>query len=52
MNAEFLYKTIICDVLNECKIHNHNLTTEEIEKIAAKRTLEKLDKLEGFNNAY
>jgi len=50
MNTEFLYKTIICDVLNECKIHNHELTTEEIEKIAAKRTLEKLDKLEVLNN--
>jgi len=42
-----IYLQIICDLLNESKLHNFHLTNQQIEKIAAKKTLEKIDKLEA-----
>jgi len=45
-----MYLQIMCNLLNESKLHNFHLTDQQIEKIAAKRTLEKLDKLEDLNN--
>ena len=42
-----MYLQIMCDLLNESKLHNFYLTDQQIEKIAAKRTLEKIDKLEA-----
>jgi hypothetical protein len=38
-----MYLQIMCDLLNESKIHNLCLTNEQIEKIASKRVLERLD---------
>ena len=45
-----LYLTILCDLLNESKLHNFNLKTEQLEKIAAKRVLKKLDQQEVSND--
>ena len=48
-----MYLQIICDLLNECKLHNFKLTTEQLEKIASKRVLiilEKSDKKVAHNN--
>ena len=39
-----MYLQIMCDLLNECKLHNFNLTTEQLEKIASKRVLMILEK--------
>ncbi len=44
-----MYLQIMCDLLNECKLHNFNLTTEQLEKIASKRVLDKLDQIEKQN---
>jgi len=41
-----LYLTILCDLLNECKLHNCNLSVEQLEKIASKRVLTKLNQQE------
>ena len=48
-----MYLQIMCDLLNECKLHNFNLTTEQLEKIASKRVLmilEKSDKKVSHDN--
>ena len=42
-----MYLLVMCDLLNESKLHNFYLTDQQIKKIAAKRTLEKIDKLEA-----
>ena len=39
-----MYLQIMCDLLNECKLHNFKLTTEQLEKIASKRVLMILEK--------
>jgi|TARA_B100000945_G_C20205642_1_gene513596 hypothetical protein len=38
-----MYLQIICDLLNESKLHNFHLTDQQIEKVASKRVLERLD---------
>ena len=38
-----MYLQIMCDLLNECKLHNFEITNEQLEKIASKRILTKLE---------
>ena len=38
-----MYLQIMCDLLNECKLHNFEITNEQLEKIASKRVLTKLE---------
>jgi len=41
-----MYLQIMCDLLNECKLHNFEITDEQLEKIASKRVLTKLNQQE------
>jgi hypothetical protein len=38
-----MYLQIMCDLLNECKLHNFEITNEQLEKIASKKVLTKLE---------
>jgi len=38
-----VYLTTLCDLMNECKLHNFDFSLEQLEKIASKRVLTKLD---------
>tara|TARA_A100000171_G_scaffold299_1_gene489 strand:- start:2111 stop:2269 length:159 start_codon:yes stop_codon:yes gene_type:complete len=41
-----MYLQIMCDLLNESKLHNFEITDEQLEKIASKRVLTKLNQQE------
>ena len=41
-----MYLQLMCDLLNESKLHNLHLTNEQLEKIASKRVLTKLNQQE------
>ena len=42
-----MYLQIMCDLLNESKLHNFKITDEQLEKIASKRVLTKLNQQEA-----
>ena len=44
-----MYLQIMCDLLNESKLHNFRFTDKQLKKIASKRVLDKLDKIELQN---
>ena len=44
-----MYLLFMCDLLNESKLHNFRFTDKQLKKIASKRVLDKLDKIELQN---
>ena len=44
-----MYQTTMCDLLNECKFHNFEITDDQLKKAASKRVLETLNQKGYFN---
>ncbi len=45
-----MYQTTMCDLLNECKLHNFEITNDQLKKAASKRVLQNLEKQGYFND--
>tara|TARA_Y100001963_G_scaffold123935_1_gene174319 strand:- start:44 stop:208 length:165 start_codon:yes stop_codon:yes gene_type:complete len=45
--TELLYKQILSDLIKENEFHKTGFSKEELEKVASKRTLEKLSEEEA-----
>jgi hypothetical protein len=44
-----MYLQVMCDLLNESKLHNFRFTDKQLKKIASKKVLDKLDEIELQN---